>query len=58
MRHCLNFDIRSRLGAYTLYEKFNSWIEYGEEFENVEWKIIQPKDESEFHSEAIYTIKT
>ncbi|GBB90854.1 hypothetical protein RclHR1_17970003 [Rhizophagus clarus] len=55
MRNCWNSDARCRPTAYTLYEKFNSWIEYGEEFEDIEWNVTEP---SNYHRKAVYTSRT
>lgn len=55
MRHCWNSDVRSRPNAYTLFEKFNYWIEYGEEFEDIEWNITEP---SICHRKAVYTSRS
>ncbi|CAB5359549.1 unnamed protein product [Rhizophagus irregularis] len=55
MRNCWNSDVRSRPNAYTLYEKFNSWIEYSEAFEDMEWNITEP---SIYHRKAVYTSRS
>jgi serine/threonine protein kinase len=55
MRHCWNSDAKSRPNAYTLFEKFNQWIGYGEEFDDVEWNITEP---FKFHKKAIYTSRS
>ncbi|CAI2178915.1 5294_t:CDS:2 [Funneliformis geosporum] len=57
MRHCWSYDIRSRPNAYTLYQKFQNWID-GEKFEVVQYDVTEPLDESEFHRKAIYTSQT
>ncbi|CAG8549683.1 20887_t:CDS:2 [Rhizophagus irregularis] len=38
-----------------LKEKFNSWIEYSEAFEDMEWNITEP---SIYHRKAVYTSRS
>ncbi|CAG8722519.1 4862_t:CDS:1, partial [Funneliformis mosseae] len=55
MHNCWSHDIRSRPNAYTLYQKFDNWINYGDEFRDLEYNVIGPLVESDFHNEATYT---